>query len=133
MTLYQGEFSTISYDGESGILTLVWSENTANMKAEDFQAVSSAFAEQAEKHNAQKLLVEVTNFRFPAAMGPELTAWRAETIVPKYHKAGVKRFAFVHGKDFKEPPTSGQPIEGENFITRHLGDEAEARAWLLEG
>jgi len=87
------------------------------------------FAEQSIKQNSQRLLVDVREFghTFGAALGE----WRLEKIIPKYHQAGVDKFAFVHGPDFPEPP-DGKKEEGENFISRHFASEAGAKAWLTE-
>ena len=129
MQLSQGKFSTISYDEESKILTLVWSENTANMEDFDFQNVNLAFAEYAEEYKAQRLVVHVE--KFGHTFSTDLDEWRAQTIVPKYHNAGVKKFAFVHGEGFDEPD-SGAANEGENFVTRHFATLENAQAWLSE-
>ncbi len=131
MKLFENDFSVISLEKGSGLIKLFWSEKTANMRDEDFKEASEVLAEEAERHHVRGLLVDVKNFKFPRATAPELTAWRVSTIVPKYNQAGVKKFAFVHGEGFVEPDFSGKPHEGENFITRHVGAETEARKWLL--
>ena len=129
MQLAQGKFSTISYDEESKILTLAWSENTANMADSDFQSVNLAYAEYAEEYKVHRLLVNVE--KFGHTFSADLDEWRAQTIVPKYHNAGVKKFAFVHGEGFEEPD-SGAANEGENFVTRHFATLENAERWLCE-
>lgn len=128
MQLYQDNFSVISQD-DSGILILTWTAKTADMTDEDFKKTNLEFAEQSVKQNARRLLVDMREFEhtFSASLG----AWRLQHVIPKYHQAGVDRFAFVHGPNFPEPP-GGQKEAGENFISRHFASEAGARAWLLE-
>jgi hypothetical protein len=131
MILYQSKYSVISLDEKLGLIKLLWSDDTLDMKDDDFKETSEVFAEEAEKRNARRLLVDVKNFKFPRATEPTLAEWRIRTIIPKYNNAGVRKFAFVHGDGFKEPDFSGRPVDGQNFITRHLGSEQEAKAWLL--
>lgn len=130
MQLFQNEFGEISYDSGSAILTLVWSG--ADMNAENFKNVTNIYADHSVEQNAARLLVDAVKFNFAGARSPELTKWRNNIIIPKYHSAGVNKFAFVHAEGFTAPPTNGQPIEGENFITMHFGNESEAKAWLAE-
>lgn len=129
MQLYRDEFGVITFDREAGILTLIWSEQTTRMSDEGFKRVNLALANLAEEHQAQKLLVNVEKFRF--TFSAELNDWRAQTIIPKYHRAGVEKFAFAHGQGFDEP-AGGQKNEGENFVTRHFALDSSAKAWLIE-
>jgi hypothetical protein len=128
MELYKDDYSIIAHDADTGILTLTWTARTANMTDEDFKRTNMEFAEQSVKQNSPRLLVDVREFghTFGAALGE----WRLKNIIPKYHQAGVEKFAFVHGSDFPEPP-DGKKEEGENFVSRHFASEAGAKAWLM--
>lgn len=130
MQLYQDEFSVITYDAGSGILILTWTAKTANMTDDDFKTVNLAYADQSIEQQARKLLVDVR--RFGHHFGEGLGQWRLQQIIPKYHQAGVEKFAFLHGPDFEAPP-NGRKEEGENFISRHFASEERARAWLVDG
>ena len=131
MKLFETKYSVISFEKDSGLIKLFWSDKSATMRDEDFKETSQVFAEEAERHKATGLLVDVKNFKFPRATAPNLSEWRTRKIIPMYNNAGVRKFAFVHGEGFTEPDFSGQPVKGQNFITRHLGSEKEARDWLL--
>jgi len=74
-------------------------------------------------------MVDVENFKFGEAMGPELMKWRLEKIVPRYNKAGLKKFAFVHGSGFPEKPGEGEKTAAEDFLTKHFASEEHATEW----
>lgn len=129
MELSQDEFSIISYDENTGTLTLTWTAATSDMNDDDFKTVNLTYADAAEERHVQRLLVDVR--RFGHSFGPELGGWRMRTIIPKYHNAGVQKMAFLHGSDFDESGV-GMASEGENFITRHFASQESANTWLWE-
>lgn len=100
------------------------------MTADDFKQGLTKTADYVEQHKATGLLVDVEKFQFGAAMGPELTKWRSETIVPRYNKAGLKKFAFVHGKAFPEKGGDGDRNPGDEFFTKHFALEDTAMKWV---
>jgi|SRR5579872_1896318 len=130
MQIAQQPFFILSYEPDSGILKLVWSEGTARMTDEDFKAALVFFAEKAEEFKAKELLVDVEKFRFN--MPSQLGEWRAQSITPRYNKAGVRKFAFVHGEKFSEKPGDGERYQGEEFLTRHFSSEQGAKKWLQQ-
>ncbi len=129
MELYKDDYSIISYDAKVGILTLTWTAQTANMSDDDFKRTNMAFADQSVAQNCQRLLVDVREFGH--TFGASLGEWRLNEIIPKYHQAGVDRFAFLHRADFPEL-ADGKKEEGENFISRHFASEVRAKAWLTK-
>lgn len=127
MEVYRNEFLSMSHEVAEGIVLLRWTERTAGMTDEDFKAALERFAAYAEQFGAKGLMVDVARFRHsPSA---EVGQWRDTTIIPRYNKAGVKKFAFVTGKEGPVPPP-GPPRAGEVFVTRFFGSEGEARRWL---
>jgi hypothetical protein len=128
--LLQNPFLTIFHDSDSATLTLLWSPETARMTEADFKEGLTKTAEYAERYKIRGLLVDVEKFQFGKAMGPELSKWRTENIVPRYNKAGLKKFAFVHGKDFPEKGGDGERGASEEFFTKHFASEQHARHWL---
>ena len=82
------------------------------------------FAESALQHRAQRLLIDVCEFKLrPSA---EVAAWRDEVTVPKYNRAGVKKIAWAWpGNTPSNNPTS----EKDKFENRYFAKEAEALAW----
>ncbi|MBV7336156.1 hypothetical protein KFU94_49560 [Chloroflexi bacterium TSY] len=127
MELSQDKFSVISLAEDTGIMTLAWTEATSNMTDEDFKKVNLEYANFAVEHGVKLLLVNVE--KFGHRFGPELGSWRAQEVIPRYHKAGVTKMAFVHGAGFEGAPAMSN--EGENFVTEHFALKADADEWLL--
>ncbi len=128
--LYEDKFMIISFEDKAKILRLRWSPNTNMMNDQDFKDALVVFAGFVEPYKAKNLLVDVQEFKFMKAMEPELTDWRIKNISTRYNKAGVKKFAFVHGEGFSGPDSDGEKFEGEEFLTNHCGAEAKATEWL---
>lgn len=128
MELYQPKLLTITFETDLAMAKLVWTEDTATMTAEDFKEAVTIYTELVEKHHAQHLFIDVSKFRFK--VDQELGKWHTQHISPRYNAAGVKKKAFVIGKDGKLPPS--REIPGEEFITRHVHSEKEAIAWFKE-
>ena len=95
------------------------------MTDEDFEEPLEAFAESILQHRAHKLVIDLLEFKHrPSA---EVLAWRDEVTVPKYHKAGVKKLAWVWPG---ETPGNTAPSEKEKFANHFFKTEAEALAWV---
>jgi hypothetical protein len=127
--LMQNPFLSIFHDPDSALVILVWSKETASMADTDFKEGLTRTAEFAEQYRPHGLLVNVENFKFGAAMGPELSQWRIENIIPRYNKAGLKKFAFVHGSGFPEKSGDGEKTAPEQFLTKHFASEERAKEW----
>ena len=110
---------------DSAVL-LRWTSATAAMTDADFKDALEAFADLAEGRRARHLLVDVCDFRHD--VGEALGVWRGEAIVPRYNRAGIRKFAYV-------VPGAGGPSggPGEVFETRAFEDEGAALAWFREG
>lgn len=128
MTLYEDEYSLIGLDRDASVLTLTWLTSTASMDDAGFKQVYLIFAKLAEEHRSPRILVDVRDFH--KQMTGALKEWRKAEIVPRYHLAGVERFAFVHEPDFKVKPAYQN--EGENYLTGHFNSLEGAQQWLDE-
>ena len=128
--LFEDRFMIISFEDKAKVLKLKWSQNTDMMNDQDFKDALVVFAGFVEPYKAKNLLVDVQKFKFMKAMEPDLTDWRVKNISPRYNKAGVKKFAFIHGEGFPGSDSNGEKFEGEEFLTNHLGSEERAREWL---
>ena len=110
------------YHKPEHLVRLKWLAGTAVMTDDDFKEAIEAFADTAIQHKAKRLLIDALEFKHRP--GPDFMKWRDDVIMPKYHKAGVKKIAWVWpgdapGNDPKEK------IENRFFPT-----EAEALAWV---
>ena len=117
---------SISYNKPERLVRLTWLAGTEGMTDQDFKETLEAFAESALQHSAQRLLIDVREFKHrPSA---EVLAWRDEVTVGKYNRAGVKKLVWVWpGNTPSNKPDSGH-AEYEN---RYCATEAEALAWVL--
>ena len=115
---------SISYHKLERLVRLTWLAGTEGMTDQDFKETLEAFAESALQHSAQRLLIDVREFKHrPSA---EVLAWRDEVIVPKYNKAGVKKIAWVWPMN---TPSNGPSSDKDKFENRYFATEAEALAW----
>jgi len=116
---------SISYHKAERLVRLTWLAGTAGMTDQDFKETLEAFAESALQHRAQRLIIDVREFKHrPSA---EILAWRDEVTVPKYNQAGVTKVAWVWpGFTPSNKPTSDK----DKFENRYFSTEAEALAWV---
>lgn len=126
MEIHRNDFLVMSHEPESKLILLRWLERTAEMTDENFKDALDRFAGFAEQYSAKSLMVDVAKFRHSPSV--EVGKWRDATIIPRYNKAGIRKFAFVTGKEGAAPP--GPPKAGEAFVTRFFGSETEAKRWL---
>ncbi len=96
------------------------------MTDQDFKETLEAFAESALQHSAQRLIIDVREFKHrPSA---EILAWRDDVTVGKYNRAGVKKLAWVWpGNIPSNKPTS----ENAKYENRYCSTEGEALAWVM--
>jgi len=111
------------YHKPEHLVRLKWLAGTAGMTDQDFKEALEAFADTAVQHGANRLLIDTVEFKHrPAA---DVMKWRDEVIVPKYHKAGVKKIAWVW------PGAPNMPAgPKDKFENRYFPTEAEALAWV---
>ncbi|HEV3181833.1 MAG TPA: STAS/SEC14 domain-containing protein [Steroidobacteraceae bacterium] len=115
---------SIRYHKPEKFVGLTWSAGTARMTDQDFKEALEVFAEAALQHHAERLLIDVTEFRHrPLA---EVLTWRDEVIVPKYNRAGVKKVAWVWPGELGDMATG----EGTQYTNRYFSSEDEALSWL---
>ena len=115
---------SISYYKPQRLVRLDWLPGTADMTDQDFKGALEAFAESILQHSAQRLIVDMREFRHrPSA---EVLAWRDDVIVSKYNKAGVKKVAWVWPGVTGDMSTS----KDDRFENHYCSTESEALAWV---
>jgi hypothetical protein len=112
------------YHKPEHLVRLKWLAGTAGMTDDDFKETLEAFADTAIQHKAKRLLIDVVEFKHRP--GPEIMKWRDEVIVPKYHKAGVKKIAWV----WPGAAQGNEPGGKEKIENRYFETEAAALAWV---
>lgn len=117
---------SISYYKAENFVRLTWLAGTEGMTDENFKETLEVFAESALQHHANRLMIDVREFRHrPSA---EISTWRDKVIVPKYIRAGVKKIAWLWpGSMAKTMP----PYTETRYENRNCSTEKEALAWVL--
>ena len=115
---------SIRYHKPERFVCMTWLPGTASMTDQDFKEALEVFADSALQHHAERLMIDVTEFRGrPSAA---VLTWRDEVIVPKYNQAGVKKLAWVW------PGEAGDAASGEGtqYTNRYFSSADEALAWI---
>ena len=117
---------SITWQKPPRLMRLTWLAGTEGMTDEDFRETLEVFADAAIHHRAERLLIDVREFRHrPSA---EILAWRDATTVPKYNRAGAKKQAWIWPRDV----SSMKPSSNERqYEERYLSSESEALQWLV--
>lgn len=126
--VYEDKWGGIIEHPSSGALEIRWYDATADMMADDFNAFLSEYAGQVEKTGRTAGLVDAVQFKMPVdrmSMG-----WRDENIVPRYNKAGMKKFAFVMPAGMPAIGNEPAPEGPADFPTAYFGTRASALSWL---
>jgi hypothetical protein len=118
---------SISYDKPESLVRLTWQAGTESMTDQDFKETLEVFAEAALQHGAERLLIDVRQFKHrPSA---EILAWRDDVTVGKYNQAGVKKVVWI----WPVNTPSNKPMSGKaRYENRYCATEADAFAWVLE-
>lgn len=133
----QNELPTVAHSDEWGIvvdhpqldlLETRWYDTTVALQREQFNAFLAEFTTQIERLGRGLVLVDATSFR----MSPDQvdTEWRDREIIPRYEKAGVRRFAFQMPPGMPLIGTTPKPEGPATFPTGYFGTRSEALAWL---
>lgn len=116
-------------------LELQWLPTTASMADEDWMTGLMIRAPEAEAAKASAILIDATEFRHTFGDREGAMAWRDDHVIPRYNRAGVKKFAFLMPESFPGPTaeTGAEPqVDGRTaeFPTQWFGSRENAIAWL---
>jgi hypothetical protein len=129
--------ATVVYNDRSGAvidwadddyIEIRWYDATATLTGGEFNEWLAGFAGCVERAGRSGVLVDAVQFRMD--MTRMDGAWRDEQIIPRYNRAGVRRFAFLMPEGM---PAIGAPPAPEGpaaFPTAYFGARAAALAWL---
>lgn len=84
---------SINYHKPERLARLTWLAGTQGITDQDFKETLEAFAESAVQHRAERLVIDVREFKHPPSA--EILAWLDDVTVGKHNQAGVKRLAWV--------------------------------------
>src|SRR5258708_3005627 len=84
---------SITYYKPERLVRLTWHAGTLGMTDQDFRETLEAFADSALQHSAQRLVIDVREFKHRPSK--EVLAWRDDVTVAKYNRAGVRKVAWI--------------------------------------
>lgn len=129
--LERDDFGAVSHDPDRGVLELEWFETTASMSDDDFKRGLERLAALAEERSVPHVLIDVT--RFAHRLSPDLARWREQHIIPRYNRAGVRKFAFLVPVGAPGTVASGSepaPEGSATFPTGYFDSRDAAYAWF---
>ena len=126
--VYEDKWGAIIDHPDDGFTEISWYDTTKEMTKADFQQWLTTFADHVDRLRRPGILTDATHFLMDRANmdGP----WRDTHIVPRYNRAGVKKFAFLMPAGM---PAIGAPpaIEGPaQYPTAYFGTRNDALKWL---
>lgn len=128
VVVYEDKWGIVVDHPQLDLLETRWYGTTAELTRNDFNSWLSLFVQHLERLNRSRVLVDATAFR----MSPDNVdvEWRDQQIIPRYEKAGVRRFAFHMPQGMPAIGTPPSPQEPATFPTGYFGTRAEALAWV---
>lgn len=126
--LYEDQWGQILSHADEGILEIRWYDTTADMDSDQFNAFLTTFADLVLDTAPARVLVDSTSFTMDPA-GIDM-AFRNVSIIPKYNRSGVKRFAFHVPAGMPavgSPPAADGPAD---FPTGWFASRRDAMVWL---
>jgi hypothetical protein len=129
----RNSWATILHYPEWQTLELRWLSTTAEMSGEGFKDTLMLHAGEGERYRPTRMLIDTSEFRHRPE--PETLQWRDQHIVPRYNRAGVKKFAFIANAHWPDTVENGhQPaVEGQaRFPTGWFQQRERAYQWLAD-
>ena len=126
--LFQDRFGVMLYDDARNILELRWYPETEFMTDDDYMGWLERFAIAAEQHRVQCIVIDTLAFKHHP--GAHTGPWRDEHIIPRYNRAGVKKFAFLLSPG--TAPKTEPAIEGlAKFPTGYFDSREQIDQWFM--
>jgi len=126
--LFQDKFGIILYDDARNILELRWYPETEFMTDDDYMGWLERFAISAEQHRVQFIVIDTQAFKHHP--GTYTGPWRDEHIIPRYNRAGVKKFAFWLSPG-PAPKTESASEGPAQFPTGYFDSHEQIHQWFM--
>lgn len=112
---------------DDDFIELRWYDTTKGLTTAAFNEWQTKWAEQVEKAGRSRALVDVQQFQMTAEQDPD---HRTKSILPRYDRAGVTKFAFLSDPDNNLVGQDPEP-EGDH-LSAWFGSRADVMAWFTE-
>jgi hypothetical protein len=125
--LFHDRFGVMLNDDARKILELRWFSETESMTDDDYMGWLERFAVSAEQHHVQFIVIDTLAFKHHP--GAHTGPWRDEHIIPRYNRAGVKKFAFLLSPG-TAPKTEPAPEGPAQFPTGYFDSREQIERWF---
>lgn len=95
--VYNSKFTTIQVDEEKSFLYLIWTEETNNIKDEEYRMEIVNYMKFVEKYQPNLIIDDAR--LYGSAISPETQEWVGQTTFETFQKY-VKKYAMVMPEDF---------------------------------
>ena len=133
MILHNCQYALITYEASQSMIQFEWKEKPT--PREKFKETLCLYASLVEDKQPKTLFVNAVNQRITVTQ--DLQEWHDREIIPRYHKAGVEKMAFLIPNHIFSEVTHKKTFESkqakELMTTQFFKDEAKALGWLQEG
>lgn len=126
--LFHDRFGVMLYDDATKMLELRWYAETESMTDDNYMGWLERFAVSAEQYHVQFIVIDTLAFKHHP--GEHTGPWRDENIIPRYNRAGVKKFAFLlpAGTAPKAEPAPEGPAR---FPTGYFDSREQIERWFM--
>lgn len=136
-TVFESEFLKINYYPSNAFLETIWT-TTIMMETAQYRNALFDYLNAVIKYRPVRLLIDGRQAAYTVT--PEDQDWINLHIYPPAIEAGLKRLAFLVGKDIflnvsleqMSEDSNKNPLIAENIIQRFFDDYDKALAWLNE-
>lgn len=129
--LHDSDHAYIAYDESKSIINFLWKDHL--ISKEIFQETLSLYADLIEKYEPTRLFIDALFQKF--TLTQEVRDWHDNTIIPRYHKAGVKRISFLIPQSIFSELTHKKTFEkgqaAELVSTEFFENQEHAIDWLM--
>jgi hypothetical protein len=133
MEIYKTKYVVRTFDEQTMTLTSTWLNTTAEMNEDEFKAEMNALAELIFSYKAMFLLSVLNDLCF--SIVPDLQAWLAKNITPKFIEARLRKQAIIIPTDIFVMVSMKQTVEDvesekHEHQTKFFDDIQSAKNWF---
>jgi len=126
MNIYQHPHYQLMLNEEAKIMEFAWKPAHAEMNYDDFKAACSNYIGFAFEYQIKKLLIDTSSFKF--SLPKTFEKWRDNFHLPRFHKLGVTKVAYIAHLDWIEQTQNVNNPNG--FSTYYFSNKNQAIDWL---
>lgn len=131
MKIYDSKYKSVEFNEAEALMITKWKPNSIELNESTFKEQIKIWLNEVISLKPTKLLIDSIDFQF--ILEPDVQDWFDKEVFSAYPKAGVKKKAFLHSKDYVaqvslEQHTNG--IQNSTFEVAFFATKEEALEWL---